>query len=451
MRHAEKSVPDVSSRAHRSGARPRSPGRSGRALGAFLLLTLGPTLPPSDAQQPQRPGARLLDAAARRQASIQEQVELQHVQTGEMALETAVDPARYRMAPGDRVAISIWGTTDEVMQLAVAADGALVVPSVGVVPVAGLTLNEASEQVRDRCRELYPNAEVTLTLVRPALLRVPITGLVAAPGIYEVLATYRLGDLLTVAGGVLGGADLRRVEVHGADGETRICDFLAWRVDGEEAGNPALRSGDRMHIPPLRHAYRVRGLLPSGLEDAPDRSAFVDRPFEARSRLIAARDGDTLDFVLRAAGGPRAELCADGVWVLRATDEGGDTRRIWVPAGETAGFAMQPGDAVELPFCGDWVAVGGAVTRPGLYPYLPGETVADYVYAAGGPNQFGRSGGWKVRYPGDEKDHGAAASDSVIAGSRIRVPERREHTLSVILTPVATAVALIVSVVALAR
>jgi protein involved in polysaccharide export with SLBB domain len=437
----------------------------------LLMLLLGLPWGTSRAQTPERPGERWLRSpAATLQATQDRQAEMQQIQAGEMAFEGAVDPDTYRLAPGDRLMLSIWGAANEVVPLIVAADGGLVVPSVGVLPVDGLTLSAAAGALRERARSLYPGADITLTLVRPALLRIAITGLVAAPGTYEIPAGYRLGDLIELAGGLRGSADARRIRVEHRDGTASTCDQLAWHVDGDAGGNPALAAGDRIFVSPLAGAYRVRGLLPDVTEEAPNRSSVVDRPFDSRSRLIAAREGDVLAFVLRAAGGLGPEFCAAGVWVERgavqdpagrgpgagaslsagASASAGASERRWVALTEAGGFAMQPGDVVEIPFCGEWVAVGGSVMRPGLYPYLPGETVAHYVYAAGGPSQIGRTGSWKMRGPWDPHERGAAAADTVAPGAMIRVPERRSYTISSLLTPVATAAAVVVSIVALA-
>jgi len=421
----------------------------------------GFTLPggTADAQSAGRPGERWLRSpAATFQAAQDRQAELQQIQSGEMAFEGPVDPDTYRLAPGDRLILSIWGAANEVVPLVVTADASLVVPSVGVLAVDGLTLSAAERALRERARSSYRGAEITLTLARPALLRIAITGLVAAPGTYELPAGYHLSDLITLAGGLRESADTRRIRIEHRGGAESTCDQLAWWVDGLAGGNPGLGSGDRVFVPPLAGAYRVRGLVPSETDEAPARSSVVDRPFESRTRLIAAGKDDDLSFVLRAAGGLGPQFCDTGVWVTRAAGPGPGTSsgattsgRRWVALADAGGFPMRPGDVVEVPFCGEWVAVGGSVTRPGLYPYLPGETVAHYVYAAGGPSQYGRTGSWKIRGPGDASEHSAAAADTVAAGAMIRVPERRAYTISSLLTPVATAAAVIVSIVALAN
>ena len=66
-------------------------------------------------------------------------------------------------------------------------------------------------------------------------------------------------------------------------------------------------------------------------------------------------------------------------------------------------------------------------------------------------SESGAKSGWQLVYPGDTKRRGAAPSDTVSAGSRVWVPERRAYTIATLLTPIGSAVAVIVSVLALTR
>jgi hypothetical protein len=282
-------------------------------------------------------------------------------------------------------------------------------------------------------------------------MRIPITGMIALPGVYAVFSTYRLSDLIELAGGLRDGADSRGILIHDREDCEQTHDLLAWQTGVDEGGNPRLRSGDRVHAPHARDAYRVRGIFPAAEEETPGRSSVIDRPFEPHSWLIPARPGDKLAFVLRAVGAMSPRFCSDGVWIRPAECTAVSEGLRWVPLAEADAYTMTAGEIVEIPFCQEWIAVGGSVTRPGLYPFLPGATVADYVYAAGGPNEYGRQSGWQLVRPGDAKRRGAAACDTVSAGSRVWVPERRAYTISTLLTPIGSAVAVIVSVLALTR
>jgi protein involved in polysaccharide export with SLBB domain len=421
-----------------------NPGTPRRMRAGLLLLALAAFALPAS---PQTTGATASSPAApldlKQRLGLREKPGAALEWPGPVAVEGIVDPAQYTLAPGDRVTLGIWGAADLALELAVGADGGLVVPSVGVVPVAGSTLRDATESVRRACAAAYPRSAITLSLARPGPMRVPITGQVVAPGTYEVFSTYRLADLIALAGGTGGGADTRHVEVAHRDGTRIEADLLAWRADGSASGNPVLRTGDRVQVPPAFATYRVRGAFP----EAPPVAATttLDRPFRAETRVVPARAGDTLAFVLRASGWLGTNACADGVWLERR----GEPRR-WVALGVSAEVELRPGDAIEIPFCREWVSVTGSIARPGFYPYLPGQVAADYVYLAGGPTELGRNGGWKI-VDDQGRKRAVAAADTIAAGARIWVPNRRAYTVSSLLTPLGTAIAVIASLVALSR
>jgi len=360
----------------------------------------------------------------------------------EVGLSELVDPRSYRLTPGDELILSIGGAVDLTLALRVTADGMLVVPSIGAVSVGKATLAEARTTLAAAAAKAYPRSSISLALVRPGLLRIPVTGQVASPGSHTLPATSRLCDWIARAGGFLASADARHVELR-RSGETTCHDVLAWLVDGRIDGNPRLHLGDHIHVPATRAGFRVRGVF------APDGGAatagrLLDRPFQTESRLIPFRTGDRLDFALRASGWPGDQTCDLGVWLLHP----GEARR-WVAQKDLPETALAAADVIEIPFCHDWIAVGGAVGRPGVYPFLPGQRAADYVFLAGGPSPIGRSKDWK-RFDAQGAEIPLAPTDTLLAGERIWVPERRSHKIASLLTPLGTVVAVIVSVVALA-
>ena len=86
--------------------------------------------------------------------------------------EEPVDPSAYRVVPGDIYAMGLWGAVDTLVTVVVGPEGSLVIPSVGIVPVDGLTLAAAQTRVAEEVRRVFPRAEVTLSLIRLGTFRV---------------------------------------------------------------------------------------------------------------------------------------------------------------------------------------------------------------------------------------------------------------------------------------
>jgi polysaccharide export outer membrane protein len=124
--------------------------------------------------------------------------------------------AGYRLAPGDRVALSVYGQTELSGEFTVGSDGALFLPLIGEVPVSGSTLPEAQKQVVARLSEGYlqqPVVSLRVTEMRPIF----VLGDVRNPGSYG----FRPG--LTVLSGVALAGGYARPETQQIAQQT---DFL---------------------------------------------------------------------------------------------------------------------------------------------------------------------------------------------------------------------------------
>ena len=370
-------------------------------------------------------------------------------------LESPVDPSSYETVPGDLLALGLWGTLDTLLAVAVGPEGNLVIPSVGVVPVAGLTLEESRERVRERVRELFPSSRVTLTLVRMGTFRVEVTGLVARPGSYPATGQDRLRDLLEAAGGIRPGGSYRRIQVV-RDSSRAEADLVGWSMHGDESQNPPLRPGTRVHVPPRASTFRLRGPVEGGLEPLfpPSRATSpMDRFGQPPQIALEWKEGDTVDDAIRRAGGLTPEALQEVVYLWRRQP---GTRRALTPevirlcADSLGDVAVYPGDLVDIPYREEWVAVTGAVHRPGRYPFLAGWRARDYVNAAGGPSTIGKRDHWTVRREG-EGERAVEPDAEVAPGDVLRVPETFTHKASTLMATASTAVALILSIVALAK
>jgi protein involved in polysaccharide export with SLBB domain len=114
-------------------------------------------------------------------------------------LEAPIDPAKYRVGPSDMLAVAIWGPVNFSSSLTVTPEGNLIIPTVGVLKVAGETLDEAKRLVKQVVKVKYPVGEVTTTLVRPRSFLVTVTGNVLNPGQYQATPADRVERVVVSA------------------------------------------------------------------------------------------------------------------------------------------------------------------------------------------------------------------------------------------------------------
>jgi protein involved in polysaccharide export with SLBB domain len=369
-------------------------------------------------------------------------------------LETLVDPDTYRLFSGDELHLGIWGEIPRSFLLSVGPEGDLVLPGKGPLRVAGLTLHEAEETVVATLRPIYGRARVTLRLTQQAKIRIMVTGMVAKPGIYEITGADRLSSLLELAGGVRPGGSLRRIVVRPSDAgsgqrEPREIDMLPWLLRGEIGSNPFLEPGMRVEVPAQGATVRIRGpVFSRGALQTPVAAAvrIGDRPEEEPDLFIEMRVGDTVGLLLDQVGGLSDR--ATGRGTLQRGNEPPRVLDLSSPDGRS--LPLRPGDTLEVEYNVRWIFVTGSVRSPGRFPYLPGLDARSYVHLAGGPTEVGRTSGWTIEAP-DGTRQPVEHAGPVLPGSTLRVPERRSYKTSTWLSPLSTATALVISIVALTR
>ena len=121
--------------------------------------------------------------------------------------------AAYRLAPGDKVAISVFSEDDLSMNVTLANDGVLKYPFLGDIRVTGLTVPELERTIADGLRGDYlinPEVTVTIQQFRPFFLK----GEVNRPGSYEYQPGLTLEKALTLAGGLSPRAARGKIEVR---------------------------------------------------------------------------------------------------------------------------------------------------------------------------------------------------------------------------------------------
>lgn len=200
-------------------------------------------------------------------------------------IDRTVDSDKYIVGAGDLVNIYLWGELDKEYSLNVSPEGFVLIPTVGPVQVADITLTEARERIMESVRDKYHGIEVTIYLLQPRQFRVYISGLVENPGMYSANAMLRVSDLLrpvivldeeetdarlrmqtqtpTVYDRQRGGLFMRseymtRGEKKGSSkrgiwierGDQKIpVDLLRFEKLGDLDNNPYVTGGDHIHVP----------------------------------------------------------------------------------------------------------------------------------------------------------------------------------------------------------
>ena len=287
-------------------------------------------------------------------------------------LDAPVSRTAYLLGAGDAVEVSLFGDLNVMYSLTVTPEGSIVVPTVGVVRVLGLNLNDAQARVRTAVLRYYRNVEVNLNLSRVRTFKVFVVGNVPSPGVRVASAATRVSEMLPASEGVRRNVLLRR-----ASGDSVRVDLVRFTQTGDLSANPTLREGDALIVPTADETVQVYGRV------------FYAGPYEYRA-------GETLAELLSVAngGGSFPASAADSIRLTRFT-AGGDREFLVLSRADALGsrgrsLVLRPGDAVYVPEVANFreqrvATVSGQVARPGVYPIRPDTTtVRELVALAGG-------------------------------------------------------------------
>lgn len=169
--------------------------------------------------------------------------------------------ADYRLRAGDRISVAIFQEPDLSQQdLVVDNAGAVTLPLIGTVQMAGRSTEEVSREIERAYGARYlrnPQASVSLRQMQP--LTVTVDGEVTQPGVYEIRPGYTLVSAVALARGTTPTAKFDEVLVFRMiDGQRTAARFDINAVRAGRMPDLQLVPGDQVVIgyDRLRGAYR---------------------------------------------------------------------------------------------------------------------------------------------------------------------------------------------------
>src|SRR5262249_4797277 len=145
-------------------------------------------------------------------------------------------------------------------QIVVDPEGAVALPPLGTIKVAGLSLLEANRAIAARARAIFRYADVSIAVISPRSFEVIVSGEVERPGTLQVIATQRLHEVILTTGGITPRGSARHVQVT-REGRTTEVDLLVFELKGDIAQNPFVEEGVRINVPPRTAPVTLTGAV----------------------------------------------------------------------------------------------------------------------------------------------------------------------------------------------
>lgn len=353
------------------------------------------------------------------------------------AIEGAVDPAAYRVGPGDVLRISFWGPSseDNGISASVTPEGKLIIPSVGTIDVNNKTLQAVRAEVSHACEAKYDprNISVTTDLTQLRLVRAHILGEVNAPGSFNATAVDRISYFIQQAESWTDWADERRVEVRHTDGTVDTLDMYKLYHEGDLTQDPYVRGGDVIYVPRI---------------ELTGRTVFLEGLEQKQGPHQIARDESLLEFLYRVKAIQRS-TDLDRIYLIRGNQPPTPANLFGNGANHSSASSLmlEDGDRIVATELKGFVYVHGAVKNPGNFPYVPGFKAVDYVGFAGGTQEMANLKNIKIVHNGSGMTEKGGNSE-VKRGDTIIVPLSSRVKLSQYLLIVSQIATLVIAAVA---
>lgn len=292
-----------------------------------------------------------------------------------LAIGQVLLPENYRLGPGDVVGVYLLGNAQRDFELTVLPEGQVYIPTAGLVEVAGLTLAQAREKLRQHMSRFFNTSEFAATLLNAKTVVVEVVGEVRRPGRHSLSGLHTVLDAIQLAGGVTHAGSLRNIVVENRAQENVRTDLYQTLLQPQSNETLLLQAGDRIFVPPAQRWIAVAGEVhrPAIFELRDDDSESIQSALALAGGTTSLADLQQVEWSRLLPGGRRetqvvnlAESHANGSFTpLRHGD------RI------TIFSRLKQADLAQ-------VAIYGEVIAPGVYVYEESLYVSDLILRAGG-------------------------------------------------------------------
>jgi len=294
-----------------------------------------------------------------------------------LSFEPAVNipiPRDYILGIGDQLTINVWGASQTKYLLPIDKNGAITIPDVGPIYLAGLSVEKGMSLIKNRLMAIYsgmagefPNtwAEISLGAVRS--IKINVIGEINAPGTYTLPSTASAFNALYLSGGPNENGSFREIRLI-RDGVTfKTIDVYDFLINADPTANVQLREQDILFVPNYKTRVEIAGEI-------------------KRKGIFEIKNSETMSDLIRFAGGFGDKAYTHALTVIRSNDREREVRS--VTDADFGKFVLQNGDSIRadsiLNRFSNRVAIKGSVFHPGNYELTPGMKLSDLIKKADG-------------------------------------------------------------------
>ena len=286
------------------------------------------------------------------------------MQTTLMPINEPNFDSNYVLDIGDVLQLQLVGQKSLIIDLTIKRDGSISVPEIGKIFIAGLSLSEAIDLVRNKIEISYIGVDTFLTLSKVRDIQIVVSGNAFNPGPYTINGNSNLFHALTVSGGPSEQGSFRKIDLI-RDGEiVETTDLYEIFIFGKASFGKNLRSGDTVFIHP---ALNINGIY-GGVK---------------RSGEYELKDNETADDLIVFANGFTPDSDKKSIILEQLID--GIIIDSQLSYQNLEQYDLNDGENIYVRrFPIRSVTISGAVNNPGKYRINDGDGIKEIIERAGG-------------------------------------------------------------------
>lgn len=290
----------------------------------------------------------------------------------------------YVIGTGDELQIRGWGMVSVDVTATVDRNGAVYIPRVGAVKVAGIKYRDLQGFLKKAVSKIYSNFELTASIAQTRALQIYVVGHAERPGTYTLNSMSTLLNALFTSGGPSASGSMRNIQLKRGNTTVTTFDLYDMLVKGNKTGDATLRDGDVIYIPEVGPLVALAGNVKtpgifelkgqSSLADLMSWAGGVDSSAEQKQIVIEKTVNNTYQTM--------AELVAEPDALGRLTAlpvRAADVVRVFAPGAV----------AVQAQLQQEYVRVSGEVAQSGVFKIRKGETLRELMARLGGTSDNG--------------------------------------------------------------
>ncbi len=282
-------------------------------------------------------------------------------------------PKNYTLGPDDELVLDVFGYQELNVKMQVSTEGSINIPNIGIVPVIGLSIEQATKRIKDRmARGGYQTlqsgqSQLQVSLGKIRNIKVTIIGEAKRPGSYTLPSLAQVFNALYAAGGPTERGSFRKIEVIRNSKVIATIDAYDFLLNGNQTRNVRLQDQDVVRVPIADVQVTLKGEV-------------------KRQGIYEVLPNESFAQILNYAGGFTPLAYKASVHVQQYGDKEMQIKDV----AKEAFVQYQPiqGDVIEvgklLNRFNNRISLIGDVYRPGDYELTNGLTVGQLIKKADG-------------------------------------------------------------------